>query len=630
MTPQELLKKYWNYDAFRAGQLEVIESVVAGEDTLAIMPTGGGKSVCFQVSSMMLPGICLVITPLIALMKDQVANLKKRGIFALAIHSGMNYHQVETALKNAAYGNFKFLYVSPERLESELFQEYLTLLKINLVAIDEAHCISQWGYDFRPSYLKIALLREALKDTPFMAVTASATENVQIDICKKLEFKKGFKVFKQRFDRPNLSYSVFEPASKETKLLQILNNVPGSSIVYCKSRKLTQKTASLLKMHGIVAEYYHAGLSSDQRNQRQDDWLHNKTRVICCTNAFGMGIDKPDVRTVIHLNMPDALEYYYQEAGRAGRDGKKSYAVLLMHQQEILDLKNQSVIKFPSLQTIRDIYASLGNYFQVPAGKGEGQMFDFDPGRFAKNFHHDPILTLNVLKILEQEEILSFSQQFFSPSTVEFIIGKRDLEIFEKDFPEYNNIIKGLLRSYDGILEYPANIDEYTLSRFLSLSKAQIIDFLKKLNQLKIIDYILQKDGPQVLFLRNRLLPEELTINRRNLLKRKSAYEKRLTAMIKYATQKTICRSRLINDYFGAETTGDCCICDVCIDRKQKQVSKKEFESIRQIIFESDGISVEELRKQTGIHKEKLLSAIRFLKDEDKIRMDERGNVLIK
>lgn len=627
MTPKELLKKYWNYSDFRKGQEEVIGSLLKGNDTLAVMPTGGGKSVCFQITSLALPGICLVITPLIALMKDQVANLKEKGIFALAIHSGMNFREVKISLENAAYGNFKFLYVSPERLETELFLEYLPLLKINLIAVDEAHCISQWGYDFRPAYLKIAQLREHLPEVSILALTASATRNVQKDICKKLEFKPGYNLFVQPFDRANLSYSVFQPPSKETKLLEILNNVPGSSIVYCKSRKLTQKTAALLQMHGISADHYHAGLTSEQRNQKQEDWIRGKTRVICCTNAFGMGIDKPDVRTVVHFNIPEALEYYYQEAGRAGRDGKKSYAVLLIHAEEIEKLRNQTLIKFPSIATIKEVYASLCNFFQIPAGKGQGEIFDFDISKFSKSFGHDPVLTVNVLKILEQEEILSFSEQFFSPSTVEFLIGKQDLELFQRDFQEYEDLIKGLLRSYEGIFDYPAHIDEYTLSQFVGLSKAQITGFLKKLHQLKIIQYIPRKDGPQVFFLENRLRPEELNINFNNLEKRKVAYEERMRVMINYATKKDACRSKKINDYFQTISKIQCGICDVCLEKNRRPVTHEEFGMVHNLILENKNVTLEILKKETGMNKEKLLSVIGFLKDENKISMNLEGAI---
>src|SRR5450755_534882 len=454
----EILKRYWNYDAFRPLQEEIINSILKGHDTLALMPTGGGKSICFQVPAMMKEGLCLVVSPLIALMKDQVANLKQKGIPALSIYSGMSYTEVIKTLKNATYGNFKFLYVSPERLETELFLEYFPLININLVAVDEAHCVSQWGYDFRPPYLRIAAIRNSLKNVPVLALTASATIEVQNDICDKLSFKNKYNRFQQSFERSNLSYSVFSPSSKQNKLIEILKNVNGSGIVYCRSRKRTREIEELLNLNGIKASHYHAGLSNDLRNTRQEEWISNKTRIMACTNAFGMGIDKPDVRTVIHYDVPDALENYYQEAGRAGRDGKKAYAVLFFNEQEIADLKKQSEIRFPDTQTIKNIYSSLVNYFQLPSGAGEGLSFDFDINDFVKKFKLDAFAVNNVLKIFEQEELINYSEQFFSPSTVVFTTERKEMELFEKTYPQYNPLIKGLLRSYEGVFDYPCSI----------------------------------------------------------------------------------------------------------------------------------------------------------------------------
>src|SRR5664279_2499786 len=415
----QILKQFWGHNSFRGEQEKIIQSVLDEKDALALMPTGGGKSICFQVPALMKDGLCLVISPLIALMKDQVANLKKKGIPALAIWSGMSYIDVTKTLRNAVHGNFKFLYVSPERLETALFLEYLPAIHINLIAVDEAHCVSQWGYDFRPPYLRIATIREQLKKVPVLALTASATLEVQNDICNKLGFTNQNR-FQQSFERSNLSYSVLEPSSKQNKIIDILKKVSGSGIVYCKSRKRTKEIEELLTLNGINAANYHAGLSNDVRTKRQEDWINNKTRIISCTNAFGMGIDKPDVRTVIHYDVPDALENYYQEAGRAGRDEKKAYAVLFFNEQEIADLKKQSEIRFPGTQTIKNIYGSLVNYFQLPSGAGEGLSFDFDINDFVKKFKLDVFTVNSVLKIFEQEEFISYSDQFFSPSTVVF------------------------------------------------------------------------------------------------------------------------------------------------------------------------------------------------------------------
>ncbi|MFL5811647.1 MAG: RecQ family ATP-dependent DNA helicase, partial [Flavisolibacter sp.] len=382
---KEILSRFWGYDSFRPLQEDIIQSILAGKDTLAILPTGGGKSICFQVPAMMMEGICIVISPLIALMKDQVENLRKRDIPALLIHSGMKRADVIQTLKNASHDYFKFLYVSPERLETNLFKEYLPGLNISLVAVDEAHCISQWGYDFRPSYLRIADFKKELPGVPILALTASATPEVQTDICEKLEFKSPV-IFRQSFEHKNLSYSVFKVDSKLARLVEIIKKVPGTAIVYCKSRKRTNEIMELLKMHGISSNNYHAGLKQEERNQRQKDWIENKVKLVVCTNAFGMGIDKPDVRLVVHMDMPDCLENYYQEAGRAGRDGKKSYAVLLYGEKDIDELSMSHIIRFPPPEKIKEVYNALVNFLQIPTNTGEYQSFNFRFENFVANF----------------------------------------------------------------------------------------------------------------------------------------------------------------------------------------------------------------------------------------------------
>ncbi|MCO6498129.1 MAG: RecQ family ATP-dependent DNA helicase [Chitinophagaceae bacterium] len=627
MTPLSVLKKYWQYPSFRGNQEEVIKAVLAKKDTLAIMPTGGGKSICYQVPAMMASGLCLVVTPLIALMKDQVSNLKGRGIFSLAIHSGMKFHEVKRTLENAVHGNFKFLYVSPERLETSLFLEYLPSININLIAVDEAHCISQWGYDFRPPYLRIAAIREILSGVPIIAVTASATSEVQNDIIEKLSFRKGHELFLQTYERPNLSYSVFVPPSKENKLLSILEKVPGSSIVYCKSRKTTREVANLLRLNNINSDFYHAGLSTEERNRKQEEWIQNKTRVICCTNAFGMGIDKPDVRTVIHFDIPEALEYYYQEAGRVGRDGLKSYAVLLYHLSEITNFEEKVALRFPDIKTVKNIYNLLCNFLQLPAGKGEGLLFDFEISEFVERNQVNPILAVNTLKILEQEEILQFNEQFFSPATVEFITAKSSLEDFKVSFPQYSPIITGLLRSYEGILDQPAYIDEFLLARFIHTSKEDVLQKLKELHNYKIIDYTPRKDQPQIYFPKNRVRTDELFINQQNIAKRKKAYVERLEKMVEYADQKEVCRSVFINSYFTGERGKPCGICDVCLSKKQKNLGAKEFESVEKILSESVAVTTDEIHQRTGIPIDKILTVIQFLKDEEEIIFDSFGKI---
>ncbi|MEP6627796.1 MAG: ATP-dependent DNA helicase RecQ [Ginsengibacter sp.] len=632
--PGDILKKYWGYDAFRPLQKDIIDAVLKGDDALALMPTGGGKSICFQVPSLAQEGICLVISPLIALMKDQVLNLKKKGIPALCIYSGMNFIEVKKILQNAAYGNFKFLYVSPERLETDLFLEFLPILKINLIAVDEAHCISQWGYDFRPPYLRIASIREYFPNVPVLALTASATLEVQKDICEKLNFGKSHHVFQQSFERANLSYSAFELSSKQNKLVTILKKIPGSGIVYCKSRKRTKDIADLLKLNGISADYYHAGLNNDDRNGRQEAWIANQTRVICCTNAFGMGIDKPDVRTVIHYDVPDALENYYQEAGRAGRDGQKSYAVLFYNEAELQDLRKQSDIRFPPLEMIRNVYAALCNYFQLPSGSGEGMFYEFDMNSFVKNFKLEVFVVNNVLKIFSHEELINYNEQFFSPSTVEFKGNRRDLELFEENYPKFDQVIKGLLRFYEGIFDYPVSINETLLAKFISINKDDLISGLNAIQRMDIIDYVPQKEKPQIQFLQNRVNAENLFINESNLRKRQKAFEKRLSAMLDFVSDTETCRSQMIASYFNDKDVRRCGICDNCLRTKRLLITTDEFnnisEQIKKIISEHPLPLVSLLNELPGFNQKKIKKVLIFLQEENKISVSPDGLLKIK
>ena len=626
----DILKKYWGYDIFRPLQEDIISSVLDGKDTLALLPTGGGKSICFQVPALVKEGLCLVISPLIALMKDQVESLKKKNIPALSIYSGMSFFEVKRTLENAVHGNFKFLYVSPERLETNLFLEYLPGMHINLIAVDEAHCVSQWGYDFRPPYLRIAVLREHLPDTLILALTASATKEVQDDICDKLAFKNDHKRFQKSFERPNLSYSAFSPSSKQNKLIEIFKNVQGSGIVYCKSRKRTKEIAELLKMNNINSDYYHAGLTNTERTTKQESWIKNETRIIACTNAFGMGIDKSNVRTVVHYDVPDALESYYQEAGRAGRDEKKAYAVLLFHQNELDDLEKQSAIRYPPFEEVKNVYKALVNYLQLPSGSGEGIYFDFDINDFVKKFNLN-IYTVNYsLKVLEQEEFISYNEQIFLPSTVMFTCDKNHLQEFEKTYPDLEPVIKGLLRSYEGIFDYPSSIYENQLAGFIKKDVAGLKSDLKKLQQFGVIEYHPQKDKPQIQFLRNRISTEDFTINQNNLSKRKIAFEKRLQAMIGYVKTKA-CRSKTIGNYFNDLAIKPCGICDNCINEKSIVVSKTEFENITMIIEKlTEKVPVHSnllLKNLNTFKKEKVWKVLNYLQAENKISITGDGLV---
>jgi ATP-dependent DNA helicase RecQ len=580
----DILKKYWGFNSFRPLQEDIIQAVLQKKDTLAILPTGGGKSVCFQVPAMVMEGICIVISPLIALIKDQVTNLEKKGIPALAVYSGMHFMEVKKTLQNAAYGNYKFLYVSPERLETSLFLEYLPAIKPCLVVVDEAHCISQWGYDFRPPYLRISNLRNELPGVPVIALTASATKPVQDDICDKLEFKKGSERFLQSFERINLSYSVFSPASKETKLLEILNNVKGSSIVYCKSRKHTQQVAALLTLNNVNADFYHAGLASEERTAKQESWIKNKTRVIVCTNAFGMGIDKPDVRTVIHYDVPDCLENYYQEAGRAGRDGKRAYAVLLHQYKETEDLLQQVAIRFPLPGEIKKIYTAVMNHLQVAAGTGEGRSFDFDLAIFSKNFNLNILQATYGVQALAKEDILSFNELFFKPSTVVFTMSKSDLQEFEQMHPELEPAIKALLRIYEGIFDIPVTIYEGLLARFLKADNHATIDLLKQLHAYGVIQYHPLSDKPQLFLLKNRMYSDDFKIDDKQILLRRKYYEQRVKAMINYLQETDKCRAAMLAAYFSAPIKNSCRICDNCINKSEENLSAEDFNMIETAI----------------------------------------------
>ncbi len=654
-APVQILKQYWGFDNFRPLQEDIINAVLEGKDTLALLPTGGGKSLCFQVPALAKEGLCLVVSPLIALMKDQVERLKQKGIPSLAIYSGMSFLEIKKTLQNAAYGNYKFLYVSPERLETNLFLEYLPAMNINLLAVDEAHCISQWGYDFRPPYVRIAGLREQLPNVPVIALTASATKRVQDDICDKLAFprppKGGFKepmyskqalhkhayclwkIVQHSFERPNLSYSVFNVASKQNKLLEILKNVPGTAIVYCKSRKHTKEIADLLLMNKIHADHYHAGLNNEDRNKKQDNWISNKTRVIVCTSAFGMGIDKQDVKVVVHYDVPDCLENYYQEAGRAGRDGKRAYAVLLYNNNETESLLQQTEIRFPKKEEIKRVYIALMNYLQVPAGSGEGISFDLDMAAFSNAFKLNILTATYAIKALEQEDILSFNEVFFKPSAVVFTTNRDELTDFEKNYPELEPMLKGLLRSYEGIFDFPATVYESQLAKFLQADQDRIKNDLKKLNDFGVISYAPQKDKPQVTLLQNRMYTDNYTINTIDHENRKQYFEKRVAAMIGYIKNTKDCRSQLIAFYFTDSNINACGICDNCINERVIYTSTEEFNTITHQILEltkEAPVSVKEiLGVLKGVKKEKIWKLLDYLQAEKKIEVDKEGGISI-
>jgi len=588
------------------------------------MPTGGGKSVCFQVPAMAMPGLCLVVTPLIALMKDQVENLRRKNIPALFIHSGLNFKEVKNAFNSARHGGYKFLYVSPERLQTDIFREYLPALPLNMMAVDEAHCISQWGYDFRPSYLQIATVREEKPGVPVLALTASATVVVQKDICDKLHFRSPA-LFQQSYERANLSYSVFNVPVKVNKLLDIIRNVQGCGIVYCRSRKRTVETASLLQLHGISAGFYHAGLSHEERNSRQEDWMKNKIRIIVCTNAFGMGIDKADVRMVVHLDPPDCIENYYQEAGRAGRDGKKSYAVLLYRDDDITELENLPESRFPSLAAIRIVYQALVNYFQLPAGSGEWQYFEFDLDDFSKRFGLSPLLVTYAIKALEQESILSYTEQVFNPSTVMFTCSRERLQEIEAANPKLESYIRFLLRSYGGILDVPVPVSENLIARVLKKEPEEVKRILYGLRDMAVIDYQPQKDKPQIQFLSARVPAEALTINMQEYLQRKQVLTDQVKAMTGYITDHA-CRAMTIGKYFNDRQIKPCGVCDNCLKQKTTDLSGEEFTALYNSILlalSNQSLNIKELSAHTGtVDMNKLWKVVDLLTSEGFIEME--------
>ncbi len=635
-----ILKQYFGFDSFRPGQEEIIRSVLEGRDTLAIMRTSGGKSLCYQVPALAKDGICLVISPLIALMKDQVQNLRKRNITAYAIYSGMSRRELIVTLKTVINSNCKFLYVSPERLETNLFKEYLPGMNINLVAVDEAHCISQWGYDFRPPYLRIAALRKELPGVPVLALTASATKEVQKDICEKLnpafpnQSKVAWQIFRQSFERSNLSYTVFKVDSKINKITEILTKVDGSGIIYCKSRKRTKEISDLLRLQNISSNYYHAGLNQEERHRRQEEWIDNKVRIIVCTNAFGMGIDKPNVRTVIHVDIPDCVESYYQEAGRAGRDGKTSFAILLYDETDIRDLEELPSLRFPSESDLRKVYQAVANYLQLPAGTGEGEYFDFDLADFMKKFKLTSPATLYALKALEQEGWLSFNEQVFIPSTVVFTTDKHRLYEFEKSHSSLDPVIKALLRAYEGIFDQPTSISENVLSGLLKAEPNDIKKSLTELHSYGIIEYKPMKDNPQLFLYRQRIKAEDISIDHLSYLQRKRKFQARITEMIRYVRMEMNCRSRHIAAYLGDESVKPCGICDNCFRQKAIQLSREEFEAINHRILNTvkyESLHAQELLlKLSDIKKEKAWKVIEFLQAENKIDLDKNGWVRMK
>jgi len=619
------LTKYWGFTSFRPLQEEIISSVAEGRDTLGLLPTGGGKSITFQVPGLVNDGICVVITPLIALMKEQVERLVGMNIKAIAIHSGMSAEEIEIALENCIYGDFKFLYLSPERISTPLFRAKAIRLNVSLVAVDEAHCISQWGYDFRPSYLKIRLLRELLPEkVPFLALTASATPAVADDIIKQLGFRER-NILRTSFERKNISYLVRKTEDKNTYVLATLKKTPGCGIIYVRSRKKSREIAEFLVSGGLSADYYHAGLQQEVRDRKQQAWNRGETRIIVATNAFGMGIDKPDVRFVIHWDIPDCIESYFQESGRAGRDNKPSYSVLLYSEADKSRLADSARQKFPDTDRIKDVYDAICNYFQVPVGAGRDSIFDFSMEDFVAKFRLPVNETFNSLQFLQREGYLEFTDEINNPSRVHFRVGRDDLYKFQVANETYDSFIKLLLRSYTGMFTEFVAVNEEVLARKSGMSRDSVYQYLLRLSAQNIIRYIPGKKTPLVIFTEERLDRKSILISPENHLHVKEKYIFRLEKMIEYAESVNRCRSQLLLGYFGEESDR-CGICDICRERNELDMSKYEFDlvlgEIKETLTSSDH-SMESLVKAISFPPEKVIRVVRWLLDHNKIISDD-------
>ncbi|MDO5447439.1 MAG: ATP-dependent DNA helicase RecQ [Prevotellaceae bacterium] len=564
---QETLKRYWGYDDFRGIQREIIESITAGNDTLGLMPTGGGKSITFQVPAMMMDGVCLVVTPLIALMKDQVANLRRRGILAKAIYSGMSHEKVLQTMEDAIYGGVKILYVSPERLTSELFRVKLSHMDISFITVDEAHCICQWGYDFRPPYLQIAEIRKIHPDAPVLALTATATKEVVKDIQDKLGFKRE-NVFRMSFERKNLSYVVRTVQDKFGQLEHILRSVSGTAIVYTRTRKRTRELAEALTADGISSVFYHAGLSDVEKNMRQRAWQNDEVRVMVATNAFGMGIDKPDVRVVVHYDSPDSVEAYFQEAGRAGRDGKKAYAVMLYNGNEKAKLLKRVAETFPEKDFVRKVYERLAYFYQIAVGFGDGWVYEFNIDKFCTRYKFFPTLVESSLMILQRAGYISYELDYHNKSRFMFTVEREQLYRLDTDSEKCNDLIMLMLRTYPGLFSEFQYIDEPWLANKLGLQEHQVYFMLKYLSRTDVAQYIPKKSTPYIIYTRDRVDGVDVKIDAQAYDDRKRDYQRRIEAMVNYLTNDEVCRSRQLLSYFGEKTDKKCGICDVCLDSK--------------------------------------------------------------
>ena len=622
-TIHEILKRYWGYDKFRPLQEEIIESVLAGKDTLGLMPTGGGKSLTFQVPALAMDGICLVITPLIALMKDQVDNLRARDIKAAYLYSGLTRHETIVTLENCIFGKYKFLYVSPERLSAELFLSKLKAMKVSLLVVDEAHCISQWGYDFRPSYIKIADIRTLLPRVPVLALTATATPKVSKDIQEKLNFKTE-NLFQKSFFRPNLSYVIRRGENKIQQLVHILNRVPGSAIVYVRSRQKTKEIVEELRRFGISADFYHAGLKSEDKNQKQQMWKEDHCRVIVSTNAFGMGIDKPNVRLVVHLDLPNSPEEYYQEAGRAGRDGFQAYAVILYANADKTKLEKRIRDMFPERDFIFRVYEALGNYLQIAVGAGMDSAFDFNLNTFCKIFKFPILQTFNALKILEQSQYIEFTEEENSQSRVMITVQRNELYKLHVNDSKKEELLQCLLRSYTGLFSDYVFIQEDLLSKRTGQSSQEVYEGLIYFSKQHILHYIPQKRTPFIIYTTPREDLKYLSIPRNVYEERKERFSHRIYSMLEYVLHDKKCRTRILLNYFGEVFDKDCGLCDICLEQKSGQLTSVDFSRIEHEIrklLQQKKCTLDTLVENISYPQEKVIETLRFLCDEQYIKL---------
>ena len=623
---QEILKQYWGYDSFRDLQEEIITSIGEGKDTLGLMPTGGGKSITFQVPALAQSGLCIVITPLIALMKDQVQNLRKRGIKALAIYSGMTRQEIVTALENCIFGDYKFLYISPERLDTEIFRIKLRSMKVSMITVDESHCISQWGYDFRPAYLKIAEIRELLPGVPVLALTATATPEVVKDIQSRLNFREE-NVFRMSFERKNLAYIVRKTDNKTGELLHILKRIDGSAIIYVRNRRRTKEITELLMQEGITADFYHAGLDNAVKDLRQKRWQNGEIRVMVATNAFGMGIDKPDVRIVLHIDLPDSPEAYFQEAGRAGRDGLKAYAVILYAKSDKMTLHKRVADTFPEKEYILQVYEHLQYYYQMAMGDGFQCIREFNLEEFCRKFKYFPVPVDSALKILTQAGYLEYTDEQDNASRILFTIRRDELYKLREMGTEAETLIQTILRSYTGVFTDYAYISEDTLAIRTGLTRQQIYNILVTLTKRRIVDYIPHKKTPYIIYTRERLELRYLHIPASVYEERKARYEARIKAMEEYVTSESVCRSRMLLRYFGEKNEHNCKQCDVCLNRHETDcLPEDSFREMRKHILElltRKSLPPAGIANAIEAEREDISRVIQYLLEEGELKMQD-------